>query len=72
MYKSLKTIKMKTEKLNFRSMKNALSKNEMKKIMAGSNTMNKCCVAPGTNSQYSGCGGCSTGTVCPVGVLTAC
>jgi hypothetical protein len=63
---------MKIEKITFRSMKNALSKTEMKRIMAGSNTMNTCCVAPGTSPYYSGCGNCSSGTVCVVGVLTAC
>jgi len=64
---------MRTEKLTFRSMKNALSKNEMKKIMAGSNALNKCCANPQTSNQYNGCSSCAQGTYCVTGAyLVAC
>jgi len=54
-------------------MKNALSKNEMKKIMAGSNALNKCCANPQTSNQYNGCSSCAQGTYCVTGAyLVAC
>jgi len=57
---------MKTVKINFKSMKNALSKNEMKKIMAGSNGNNMCCGAPDHTLCYS----CGTFNYCPSGSFT--
>jgi hypothetical protein len=47
-------------------MKNALSKNEMKKIMAGSNGNNMCCGAPDHTLCYS----CGTFNYCPSGSFT--
>lgn len=48
---------MKTERLSLKSIKNVLSRSEMKKIMAG-----------GSNGGF-GCPGvaCALGTVCPCG-----
>ena len=56
---------MKTKKLDFSEMKNALSRSEMKQIMAGSGP-NGCCV---TFVQNTGTG--STATVCGYGSLAS-
>jgi len=49
---------MKTEKLNFKSIKNVLSKAEMKKIMAGSGGNGSGCYVS------AGPGGCPNGGIC--------
>jgi hypothetical protein len=51
---------MKKQKLNLKSVKNALSRAEMRKIMAGSGCGNSC--YGGCNDPH--CGACSTGNVC--------